>query len=226
MNTNTKVITNFPLAEWSPDYYKPNGAHYDNNSSPELLIEFEALYPQFKLLDLGCAGGQFVIDAVNRGHYAIGLDGCDHPLNEMTAAGYANWTTYHEKILFNVDIVEKFEIFHHDQPVKFDIITMWEVIEHLRPHHLEKLFINIHKHLKDDGIFVLTVNILSHQKDGEEYHQTICPRLIWEKYILDKFFHVFPYDFYHCPRMDAVGNIQTPGDSIPYVCKKKNGIIY
>ena len=55
---------------------------------------WESAADQF--LDLGCSGGQLVIDYIDRGHLGIGLEGSNYSVINKRA----NWPKYHNKNLF------------------------------------------------------------------------------------------------------------------------------
>jgi hypothetical protein len=65
------------IADDSPDHICPVGAIRDNFTSPGLIDEVKDGFDdeQIAMLDLGCAGGQFVVDFINRGDIGVGLEG-------------------------------------------------------------------------------------------------------------------------------------------------------
>jgi len=56
------------------------------------------------------------------------------------------------KNLFTCDITKPFEVVQGSQPVRFDLITAWEVLEHIGPDALDQVFRNI-SGICDRGIF-------------------------------------------------------------------------
>jgi hypothetical protein len=71
------------IADDSPDHICPVGAIRDNFTSPGLIDEVKDGFDdeQIAMLDLGCAGGQFVVDFINRGDVGVGLEGSSNSLS-------------------------------------------------------------------------------------------------------------------------------------------------
>ena len=103
------VLTDFRVACESPEHIKPLGTKIDNNTSAELIAEVESFFSGKKVstLDLGCSGGQFVVDLFKRGHRAVGIEGSDYSLRNRRA----NWPAYHKHLLFTADLTKPFEVF-------------------------------------------------------------------------------------------------------------------
>ena len=70
------------VADDSPDHICPVGAIRDNFTSEGLIEEVKDGFEneQISMLDLGCAGAQFVVDFINRGDIGIGLEGSSNSL--------------------------------------------------------------------------------------------------------------------------------------------------
>jgi SAM-dependent methyltransferase len=151
-----KVITDFPVAYDSPDHIYPWGTARDNTTDIGFIEEIESFFSgrKIKVLDIGCSGGQLVIDFLKRGHDSIGIEGSDYSVK----TNRANWPEYYNKNLFTCDATKKYEIVDQDNnTVKFDLITAWEVIEHIKEDDLELFFGNIIKHMKSDSIFCASI---------------------------------------------------------------------
>ncbi len=152
------LITEHPLALESNDYKVPHGTIRDNTRYPRFIRKCEQIFPvneQLKFLDLGCSGGGMVLDAVLRGHIGIGLEGSDMSLVQQRA----EWRLLKDN-LFTCDIVYPFELKEKETglTMQFDVITAWEVMEHLSESSLPQLFINLQTHLSDDGVFVASIS--------------------------------------------------------------------
>jgi 2-polyprenyl-3-methyl-5-hydroxy-6-metoxy-1,4-benzoquinol methylase len=147
------IKTDNPVALDSADHQHPLGCIADNNSDINYVSEVKRYFNnnQIKILDLGCSGGQIVVDHLNLGDVAVGLEGSSNVLN---GAGRHNWEKHHNKNLFLCDITQPFECLENEQNMLFDCIQMWEVLEHISFIKMEQLFKNILTHLKDDGIFI------------------------------------------------------------------------
>jgi len=193
-----KVLTKYPIAVNSPDHRYPCGVSNDNSTNPEFIKEIEQYFPsdQLNVLDLGCAGGQMIVDFASNGHTSVGLEGSDYALRNTAAAGYHNWGKYYRQLLFNCDVTKPFSIMQEDSPVLFDCITAWEFLEHIRREDLKTVFENVKTHLKPSGIFCGSLFYESFKTgDGIELHQSVYPREVWLNEILSPHFSVVTYPF-------------------------------
>ena len=70
------------VADDSPDHICPVGAIRDNFTSQGLIAEVKDGFDdeQISMLDLGCAGGQFVVDFIKEGDIGVGLEGSSKPV--------------------------------------------------------------------------------------------------------------------------------------------------
>lgn len=172
------VNTQYPLAAESPDHLNPHGTKNMGTSSPVLIAELERMYgDQFHALALGCSGGKLVSDLVARGHEAVGLEGSDYHIQK----GTAHWKRLHNTRLFTCDISQPFKVLENDKPAKFDVITLWDVFEHIAPDRIACLMDNIHRHLKPEGLLLATICLRHspHPVTGVELHLTVKPREWW-----------------------------------------------
>ncbi|WP_457108599.1 SAM-dependent methyltransferase, partial [Methylobacterium sp. P5_C11] len=70
-----------------------------------------------------------------------------------------------------------------DNPAQFDIISMWEVLEHIPESDLPQLFENVRTHLSNDGIFVGSIATYDDIVDGVSYHPTVKPEMWWRNVV-------------------------------------------
>lgn len=191
------VITNYPIAVDSDDHKYPEGIYYDNNSNDVFINDIEKYFGrQISILDLGCAGGQLVCDLHQRGHVAVGLEGSDHCLNVqpqsvddvgMLPLGHQNWKEHGNKILFTCDITKDYQIYNDGSPMKFDLITCWDVMEHFDPNDVPKFVELVKRHLNPNGVYVATIALFSSGRhptskntpDGLDYHKSLFPKDWW-----------------------------------------------
>ncbi|MDE1173850.1 MAG: class I SAM-dependent methyltransferase [Parvibaculaceae bacterium] len=111
------------------------------------------------------------------GHISIGLEGSDFSLLEQRA----EWRTIPD-YLFTADITRPFSASRNGTPLQFDVITAWEVLEHIPEDKIDGLFANIVTHLAPGGMFVCSVALFE-DKDpvtGAVWHVTLRPREWWE----------------------------------------------
>lgn len=175
------LITEHPLALESNDYKVPHGTIRDNTRYPRFIRKCEQIFPakeHLKFLDLGCSGGGMVLDAILRGHMGIGLEGSDMSLIQQRA----EWRLLRDN-LFTCDILYPFEIKERNTglTMQFDVITAWEVMEHLPESSLPQLFINLKKHLSNDGIFVASISNWDDidPETGVNWHVNMKPYEWW-----------------------------------------------
>jgi len=207
------VVTNKPVAIDSPDHIFPVGARQDNSTHPGYIAEVEAYFNnrQINVMDVGCAGGQLVVDYYHRGHFAIGLEGSTFPRDNARF----NWTKYADVVLHNADLTEPYEIQKNGVRVLFDCISAWEVVEHIHPTKLEIFFDNIENNLKPGGFFVASINLGPDDRilpSGEvvHLHQSVFPEKKWrEEILIDRKIVSYPFSsavraadnsFYICMR--------------------------
>lgn len=190
------VETKYPIAFMSPDHIVPHGTSRDNHGKAELIQEFEDHFGRkIKFMDLGCSGGKFVKEAKDMGNYSIGLEGSDYSvLNKR-----AEWPELYKKNLFTCDISKPYNIYLYDSSsidhVKFDVISAWEVIEHIHPDDLDTFFLNIKNHLAPNGFFIGSISPNEEIIQGVALHQSVFPADKWRNEILTKYFDVFDYPF-------------------------------
>lgn len=185
------VATNFSVVYESEDYINPIGNINDNNTNIGLISEIENYFKDersIKVLDLGCAGGQFAIDSHYRQKVSlgVGIDGVDHALKR----GFGNWRTHYNKNLFLANVGEEFQVLDDVERVKFDFISSWELIEHIFPEKLDNYFENINRHLADNGLFIGSIS--THQCP---HHPSAFLEPFWIKKFAKHKLTYEPYDF-------------------------------
>jgi SAM-dependent methyltransferase len=179
-----KVITKHPVALDSIDHLFPEGTKQDNNKNPAFNEKLYKLFlpeVEIRIMDLGCSGGAFVKDCLDDGHAAIGLEGSDYSFNIKRA----EWATIPDNLFtcditkpFNVEMIYEYGLYGHGW---FDIITSWELLEHIPEDRLPMLCENVRRHLpKKLGCYwIMSVHSMSYARDGNEYHATVKPREWW-----------------------------------------------
>lgn len=176
------ITTAKPIALESLDHLHPFGTARDSTVWPAFNRKLFDLYPQARLLDLGCAGGGLVKSVIDDGGTAVGVEGSDYSANLKRA----EWATIPDN-LFLADCTEPFQLFDDGEPMRFDCITAWEFLEHIPEASLEAVFDNIKRHLAPGGIFTASIAPRS-GPDPEgviEYHITIASPEWW----LDRMAH-------------------------------------
>jgi len=172
------ILTDHPHPVDSPDYLRPWGAKNDDTHCPG-FVEWvrESFGPHARHLDLGCAGGGLVADMRDAGFYSIGIEGSEEPKR----LGRPAWLKYPESFL-HADIGKPFYL----RGGLCDIISAWEVLEHIPEACLPTLFSNVRIHLAPGGAFVGTVS-MNFDKD---YHQTVKSQQWWENLFREQGFDI------------------------------------
>jgi SAM-dependent methyltransferase len=217
------IRTDHPHPEDSPDYLDPAGSLEDNHSHPYFIHELDNHFRgmPYRLMDLGCAGGQFAVDIYNKGApwVGVGIEGGNvHGMTgnfealEMngefltSARGSSNWGRYKDTCLFNADISKPFDILIGDSPagspqtsparaMMFDIITAYEFLEHPLPTDIPHILQNVKKHLMPNGIFIGTINL-----SPGAHHRCAKPVQWWREMYDEQGFVLGFYPFQSSPR--------------------------
>lgn len=202
-NDDKSVVleTEFPVAFTSNDHLNPKGTIEDNTRCPKYFHKCEEMFPdkaKLRFLDMGCSSGGLVLDALLRGHFAIGLEGSDISLKEQRA----QWRIIPDN-LFTCDISKEFFLKnrHTGETQEFDVVSMWDVVEHIAESDLPQLLKNIRTHLSVGGCFFASVSMSESIVNGVELHVTRKPRDWWEKTLSDNGFEVIaPLEPQYMPR--------------------------
>lgn len=177
------VDTDYPVAYDSIDHLFPVGTKDDNYKSGNFNVKLRQLLGKhIVILDLGCAGGGFVESLLEEGHEAVGLEGSDYSFLRQRAA----WATIPNN-LFTCDISKPFTVHQGShRPYPFDVVTLWEVIEHIEVFDLPQLLTNISRHLRDGGLIILTTPYYasdSPPKSPVDHHRSRKPPQWWDETI-------------------------------------------
>ncbi len=170
----------------SNDHLFPWGTMRDSSTNSafigEVIKRFEGR--KFNILDLGCSGGKLIEDFIPYANYAIGLEGSDFSLKNRRDS----WLHLTNKNLFTCDVSRRFEIEDfNDKRILFEVITAWELIEHIKTDRLERFFKNIWNHMTDDGIFSCSISTMPEPapgaKNNEVLHETVWNEKTWLEYL-------------------------------------------
>ena len=187
------IKTKYPVAYDSKDHINPYGCVRDSNTNKNYIEEVIKYFGKrnIKVLDIGCAGGQLIIDHHNRGDLAVGIEGSSHSL---LGAGANNWMVYRDKNLFLCDASRPYQILKDESPLKFDYIQCWEVLEHIPTERLHMYLTNVKNHLENSGIFCGSIS----QVDcSSETHVSILPKERWITIFNDAGLTMEEYKFTH-----------------------------
>jgi SAM-dependent methyltransferase len=210
-----KLETEHPIAFESPDHLIPWGTSRDNSTNKKFVAHMAKLIGReqpgqvLAALDLGCSGGQLVADYRELGWAAVGLEGSDFSLKH----GRANWPALAGKNLFTCDVTKPFTVRLNGNQGRFQLITMWEVIEHIPTMELPQLFRNISTHLAPGGYFIATTTSRPDIHDGIDLHQTKWTNTEWRGWLAVNFPEMQPVDlglrYYQFVRHNDEGSFLT-----------------
>jgi predicted TPR repeat methyltransferase len=169
------VMTDFPIAYESHDHTEPKGTMNDNTHKPEFVARLNEISNGVKIIlaDLGCSGGGLVKDMLDDGHQAVGIEGSDYSLKQKRA----EWATIPDN-LFTADITKPFFVVDENKITGLcDVITAWDVLEHIPEIDISGLITNIRNNLKVGGLFVCSIATFV----DEPHHVTLRPKEWWLK---------------------------------------------
>jgi len=181
--------TAHPVAFESPDHIAPKGTAENNSTNKKFVLHMDAkLHREFgeatlRAMDLGCSGGQMIADFIALRWLGVGLEGSDYSLKRRRA----NWARYANTNLFTCDITKPFQVKLQGKPVRFHLITAWEVMEHIATPDLDQVFRNIVEHLEPGGYFIASTTETSDIHEGIELHQTRWPNAQWCEFVSARF---------------------------------------
>lgn len=157
-----------------------------------------------RLLDLGCSTGRLVQTFHRLGWIAVGLEGSDYPARYAIGA----WDGLRGVRLFCCDIGQPFTIHAAHYPERFNVITAWDVFEHLTQPELVNVCANIERHSDEGTELFLTMDNSSEKPQGIELHQTRWDYETWARFLCDhlpSFQLRPPLPFYQNVRRSARG---------------------
>ncbi|EJZ69847.1 glycosyltransferase [Lachnoanaerobaculum sp. OBRC5-5] len=194
-----ELDTKYPVAYESNDYLVPHGTVRDDTRYPRFIHACEMYFKdreKLAFVDLGCSSGGIVLDALLRGHEAVGLEGSDESFKQQRA----QWRII-PKNLFTCDITKPFTLKKDGKLKEFDVISAWEVLEHIKEEDLPVLLENIKKHLNTGGIFIGSIANWDDidEETGVNWHVNLHPYEWWRDRFVEVGFEIIteafsPYD--------------------------------
>ncbi len=174
------IETDHPFAYESNDYKHPKGSKNDNTRHLGFVFQVEKLLKKpIYHVDLGCSGGGLVLDFLKRGHQSFGIEGSDYPLRTQRGM----WRVIPNR-LFTADVTKPFTILDaQGQKISFDLITAWEVLEHLPEDSIDQFLSIVRKNMNQNGLFIGSIALEADSEGDIEYHQCVKPQSWW----FDKF---------------------------------------
>lgn len=167
-----KIVTEYPVAVDSFDHQNPKGAKGDNLENQDAVNKtVEKLGKDINYLDLGTAGGGIVKQFLGKDiHISLGIDGSDCNVISPRAA----WIDIPDN-LFTADISKPFHFEDDGEKVLFDLVSAFDVLEHLKEFELPGLLENLVSNIKVGGFFMASIANFS----DENYHHTLQEKDWW-----------------------------------------------
>jgi len=153
----------YPTGQTSENYYRKYIERYQINKI-NIIKKYKH---QGEMLDIGCGVGHFILTAIQNGYTAGGIEYSE----DAAAIGRDRWS---------LPIITGDFLTHSFSTTSFNIITLWQVFEHLSQPKL--VLQKIHEILKTDGLVVIAVpNISSVQARifRENWYHLDVPRHIF-----------------------------------------------
>lgn len=170
--------TEYPLATSSADHQWPDST-VEGVQRPISFVAHcrEVVGSGLRLLDLGTGSGGLIYEASMQGLLAVGLDGSDHCRRHRI--GY--WPLLPDHLL-TCDITQPFSLSSHGEPLRFEVVTAWEVLEHIPEDGIPGLLANVRKNMSGEGWFMGSVSLLEYNSpSGEPYHITLKAPEWWRE---------------------------------------------
>ncbi|MGA2221953.1 MAG: class I SAM-dependent methyltransferase [Verrucomicrobiia bacterium] len=134
----------------------------------------------------------------------------------MPATSRAEWGTIPE-FLFTCDVTGEFDILLQEPAaatrLQCDIVTSWELLEHIAERDLAKLIANVKKHLARGGLWIMSIAPYDDICDGMNLHQTVQPKPWWVAKFkeqgmehLEEYVRFFSTQFVRGPKYGAPGS--------------------
>ncbi|MES2832655.1 MAG: methyltransferase domain-containing protein [Pseudomonadota bacterium] len=175
-----KIATDHPIALTSNDHLEPDSTT-EGLVRPTQFVRhcIDVLGPDIRCLELGAGAAGLLFEYIQNGLVAIGIDGSDYC--KKNRIGY--WPLIPGN-LFTCDLTHPFR-FHREadsETMKFNLITAWEVFEHIAEADLSQTLANVATHLEPEGYFIGSISMIEYlDKNGRPYHVTLKPRTWWKE---------------------------------------------
>jgi cyclopropane fatty-acyl-phospholipid synthase-like methyltransferase len=172
------IITDHPVAYESHDHIVPKGTANDFTKNGAYVRELINRFgPDMKYMDLGCAGGGFIVQFHGYDVFAVGVEGSDYG-RKHNQFGWAS----HPDYLFTADITKPFHFNDENaEQIKFTAISAFDVLEHIHEKDLPSLLSNIWNNLESGGVFIGSIATF----EDHGYHVTLQQRPWWDKLFHD-----------------------------------------
>ena len=170
--------TQHPLAVSSNDHLEPDSTQEGIARPTSFVVHCTDIVGRDSAwLDIGCGAAGLVYEAAMQGVLAFGIDGSDH----CRRHGIGYWPLLPAS-LKTCDVTEPFAFRSAGgvEQVRFDLVSAWEVLEHIDEARINALLTNVRANLADGGYFIGSVSLLEYASpSGLPYHVTLKPKAWW-----------------------------------------------
>ena len=181
-----RLISEHPIAEDNADQFYQKGIKTDNTRHLRLVNIIENYFKKkVSHLDLGCGGGGLVFDFLNNKNESVGLDGSDF----AQKGSLFHWQIIPHN-LFCADVTKEFliEDLNKKELKTFDIITAFELLEHLEESGISGLINNLKKNMHTNSIFMCSIATFEDKEKNVVWHKTVKNKNWWvEKFTKNGF---------------------------------------
>jgi hypothetical protein len=135
--------------------------------------------------------------------------------------GRAEWPALGGRALFTADLTKPFEVVDAENRgsgrITFDVISLWEVLEHIHERDLTAVFDNILRHMEAGGLVITSISseVLEHHqavRDETWWTQTFCAHGLTPVPGLVRYFAT---QFIRGPRYNAPGSFHVIATNDP-----------
>jgi len=168
----------------SADHLLPEST-VEGVSRPTTFVNhiIEVLGSNVNALDLGTGAAGFVFEMQQMGISAYGVDGSDF----CRSNGIGYWPLL-GPYLFTCDITKPFSFkdLASQERQRFELITAWEVLEHIPAEGVPSLLENIKSNLSEGGYFIGSISMIEYvASNGTPYHVSLLPKSKWRDIFAD-----------------------------------------
>lgn len=176
--------------KYSHHYYQGLGSNYEFVSLPRHFLEktylkkktdnireYVPIFKNQKILDIGCGNGLFLDFCNKAGFRTVGMDISKDAINEAEEYKGTKFIV-HNAMARSYPFPKNY----------FDVITAFDLIEHLEKPNL--LLLNIYKHLKPGGIAYLITPNGKQKTDKDVTHISLKKISDWESLIIKNNFRI------------------------------------
>lgn len=117
----------------------------------EEILKYFTVTPDMNVLDIGCGRGEMVLYCAKKGAICVGIDYSEDAIKLAKLAQAKRAQELKKRMRFYTMDAKKLRF----EKSSFDMVILTDVVEHLYPEELEKMFQEIKRVLRKDGKLVI-----------------------------------------------------------------------